>query len=284
MLFDMHNSACIAEKTPNCKGETMSTKAFTTATAVQNRNIGAVCDEREVEAALANLLGADMFTRSRRLSRLLRFLVEKHLAGAVRDTGEYAIGIAVFDRDPATYFTGEDPIVRVQVGRLREKLKAYYAGAGADAGLRFAIPVGSYMPTIARHSAAPAEAATDLLAVLPLSHSGDDPVAGAFARGLAEELGFQLFKGLGRKRVCYGTAAEASARLEGSVRVDGERIRATLRLVDALTGCIVWAGRFDRAAPNAIAVQEELATTVCRVLMPHLAQPAQAGALRIASA
>jgi TolB-like protein len=229
-------------------------------------------DALAVRAALAGLLAAPVFCRARRMSRLVRFLVEQHLAGAVRDTGEYAVGIAVFDRDPSSYSTAEDPIVRVQVGRLRVKLKSYYAGPGADCALRLVIPLGSYMPTFVPRSAAPAApAAGGLLAVLPLSHRSDDPLASAFARGLDDELGFQLFKGLAGQRISHGAAAAAAARLEGSIRVDGERIRATLRLVDAGGGAILWAGQFDRPGPCAIAVQEELAITVCDALLQHFA-------------
>jgi TolB-like protein len=227
-----------------------------------------------VSTALAEVLGSDLFSRASGMRRLLQFLVEKYCAGAVRDTSEYAIGIAVFGRDPATYSTGEDPIVRVQVGRLRDKLEAYYTGPGADSALRLAIPLGSYMPTIAPRIAPLPDSVVDLLAVLPLSHSGNDAAACAFARGLDDELGFQLFKGLGRKRVSHGAAAEASSRLEGSVRIEGNCIRATLRLVDAGAGCIVWVGQFDRPGPSAFAVQEELAMTVCGALVQHFALPA----------
>ncbi|MEC5218929.1 hypothetical protein RCH09_003904 [Actimicrobium sp. GrIS 1.19] len=101
-----------------------------------------------VRAALAEILASAGFARAQRMQELLRFLVEKQMTGAVRETSEYAIGIEVFERDAATYSTCEDPIVRVQIGRLREKLRHYYATAGAQTTLRFAIPVGSYMPTI----------------------------------------------------------------------------------------------------------------------------------------
>lgn len=57
------------------------------------------------------------------MSRLLAYLVERAITDCARDTSEYAIGIGVFDRDPLHYSPGEDPVVRVQVGRLRTKLK-----------------------------------------------------------------------------------------------------------------------------------------------------------------
>jgi hypothetical protein len=56
------------------------------------------------------------------MARLLIFLVNKTMTGAERETSEYAIGIEVFDKDPATYSTYEGSVVRVQIKRLRCKL------------------------------------------------------------------------------------------------------------------------------------------------------------------
>ncbi|HXA46897.1 MAG TPA: hypothetical protein VNW52_04650, partial [Burkholderiaceae bacterium] len=126
-------------------------------------------DALEIRAALAQVLASDTFVKSRRMCRLLRFLVEKQLINAIRDINEYSIGIEVFDRDPASYNTGDDPIVRVQIGRLREKLKAYYAAVGNNVNLQISIPIGHYMPVIRR----PGVGVTDfkhshMLAILPL--------------------------------------------------------------------------------------------------------------------
>jgi hypothetical protein len=86
----------------------------------------------EAQTALQLVLASSLFNNAPRRSCLLKFLVEKALSGAVWNTKEYIIGIEVFDRDPSTYCTNDDPIVRVQVGRLRETLKIYYATIGGD--------------------------------------------------------------------------------------------------------------------------------------------------------
>lgn len=231
----------------------------------------------QVTSALCQLLASPEFCKATRMRRLIRFLVEKELDTTAGGTGEYAIGIEVFDRDARSYATCEDPIVRVQVGRLRERLKLYYAATGAGADLRFSIPIGSYMPTISRHGGSDGHFPSDhLLAILPLLNFTQDLQGLVFTQGLNEELSYQMFKVFGHKIVSHTFAAPdrppgVSHVLEGSVRVNGERIRVSLRLVDAGAGCIAWSEQFDRCGPFAIAVQEELALAACAALERYFA-------------
>lgn len=104
----------------------------------------------EVQDALEQMLCSDVFIRARRMCRLLRYLVEQALAGKRRNTSEIAIGLEVFDRDPAEYYPAIDPVVRVQVGRLRERLQQYYARCPGQVSVQFSIPVGSYWPVFKR--------------------------------------------------------------------------------------------------------------------------------------
>ncbi len=240
--------------------------------------------ETDVLAALEMILANDMFIKSPRMSRLLDFLVEKAISGAVRDTNEYAIGIEVFDRDASTYNPSEDPIVRVQVGRLRAKLKAYYAILGVDSDIEISIPVGSYMPVIGRMNSVGANFKQDSMLAIPpfkcLSHHRD---AGHFTQGLNEELTHQLFKEFGKIILAHSfftsgnvdneswtlkdiSSAGVSHLLEGSIQIDAERIRATIRLVDVSVGCIAWSEQFDRNIFFAISHQEELASSICSAL------------------
>lgn len=231
---------------------------------------------KDVQSALERVLASQEFCKAQRTSRLLRFLVEKALADDVRETSEYAIGIAVFDRDSATYSTGDDPIVRVQIGRLREKLRAYYAAVGANTDLKFYIPVGSYMPVI-EHTAIPQlPFLHNRLAVAPLLHFSKDPDAAGFTHGLNEELMFQLFSKFGPKVLSHSLAATPAVTprgiqhlLEGSIRVDGELIRASLRLTDVGVGCIAWSEQFDCRRPLGISIQEQLSTAICSALQQY---------------
>jgi hypothetical protein len=73
--------------------------------------------EGEIQAArqqLERVLGSKLFTRSEQLSRLLRFLIEKHLAGRDDELKESVIGVEVFGRRP-DYDPKSDPIVRTEI-------------------------------------------------------------------------------------------------------------------------------------------------------------------------
>ena len=56
------------------------------------------------------------------------------------------IGLDVFGRKADSYDPAFDPIVRVQMGRLRSKLRAYYNGSGLPDLVRIDVPVGTYVP------------------------------------------------------------------------------------------------------------------------------------------
>lgn len=230
-------------------------------------------DPAEIRATLLQVLANPLFCKAPRLSRLLRFLVERYLSDTLQDTTEYGIGIDVFDRDPAFYSTGDDPIVRVQVGRLREKLKAYYSGAAGGGGVVISIPIGSYMPLIRRaDDSVEREKTRHLLAVQPLKNLTDDFACTLFAPGLNEELSCQLFKEFGNRVVTYSFskpggehshALYASHLLEGSVRIEGALMRVSVRLINAATGSIAWSEQLDRHTKPGIALQQDLAQTIC---------------------
>ena len=102
--------------------------------------------KEEIECALEQILRSHVFSRARRMCRLLRYLVEQGIAGAKRNTCEYAIGLDVFDREPAEYYPGNDPVVRIQVGRLRQRLAEFYACFPNQVQVHLSIPLGTYWP------------------------------------------------------------------------------------------------------------------------------------------
>jgi len=239
----------------------------------------------EVHRALATMLGSACFTRSQRMSRLLRYLVERTLDGQVRELNEYAIGIGVFDRDPSTYNPGEDPIVRVQIGRLRDKLQHYYTHEPLTPAVRFTIPLGNYMPQITRAEAAPTQATrrptVRVSAIRCITkHAEGCADSCHFAEGLGEELVHQLFQTLGGRVISHLAPEAASTStlqpthtLEASVRMEERLIRANVRLIDHDTGTLTWSEQYDRTLYSPIALEEELALSICEALKTHLAVP-----------
>ncbi|RON50153.1 hypothetical protein [Pseudomonas frederiksbergensis] len=240
----------------------------------------------EVEQVLALLLASPLFAKSRRMGGLLRFLVEHDLQFANTPLTEHAIGIAVFRRDPVVYCTGDDPVVRVQVGRLRRKLATYYATLGQHDPVRLNVPAGSYRLAYERlkpNVRSQQHPVVQLQQFTCITHDGGD-----FTRGLCEELSCRLFESFehtqtrgnhvlmnvprssikalvpGRGRGRYS--------LEGSVRVEPARVRASVRLIDVDQGRIRWSEQFDRNRPYGIATQEDLAESICLSLTGYFAQ------------
>ena len=99
--------------------------------------------EADVRAELDRILASKGFTSAGRISKLLRHVVNKTLAGATDQLKEYSVGIEVFERDEK-YDPRLDSIVRVEAGRLRTKLDEYYNGEGAASRMRITLPRGGY--------------------------------------------------------------------------------------------------------------------------------------------
>ena len=103
--------------------------------------------EDEVRRQLDRLLASAPFANAGRMSRFLKFVVERTLAGDAERLKEYVIGVEVFDRD-TDYDPRVDSIVRVEAARLRSKLAEYYAGEGRGDAVVLGLPKGGYAAVI----------------------------------------------------------------------------------------------------------------------------------------
>ncbi len=129
--------------------------------------------DADVRAEVQRVLASKGFANAGRLSRLLRYVVDKTLAGEADQLKEYAVGIEVFDRDNH-YDPRLDSIVRVEAGRLRSRLDEYYNGEGATAAVRITLPRGAYVAQFAATAEPAAKPPIDLPAhprALAPSHS-----------------------------------------------------------------------------------------------------------------
>jgi TolB-like protein/Flp pilus assembly protein TadD len=191
--------------------------------------------ESEGQAArrqLEKVLASPGFARNERLSRFLRFVVDRHLDGRDGELKESLIGIEVFGRIPG-YDPKKDPIVRTEASRLRARLSEYYVGEGKADLLVIELPKGGYLPALkaiaderestpkrqpwnSRTLAVAAVAAGVVLiaaglvwwrlqpvqpiaiAVLPLDNLSHDPANDYFSDGLTDELirNLSLIEGL----------------------------------------------------------------------------------------
>jgi serine/threonine-protein kinase len=96
-----------------------------------------------VEEELARILASEVFSRSERMSRFLRYVVGQALEDTPQSLKEFTIGCEVFDRD-GDYDPRYDPVVRVEARRLRAKLAEYYDTVGRDDPILIEIPKGGY--------------------------------------------------------------------------------------------------------------------------------------------
>jgi Tfp pilus assembly protein PilF len=94
------------------------------------------------------------FSQSPQLSAFLRFIVLQTLAGRADSIKGYAIATVALGR-PDTFDPQQDPIVRVQAGRLRRALASFYDHDGAKDPLRIELDRGTYVPKFVRNTPAP---------------------------------------------------------------------------------------------------------------------------------
>jgi len=178
------------------------------------------------------------------------------------------------------------------MGRLRSKLRAYYSGPGAMDRLRIEVPLGAYVPAFtnagsvayAGVAAAVTQPAVESqrIAVLPIVNMSADEENQYFCDGLTEELinhlaqirhlrvvartsSFQ-FRGAARDIREVGRLLDVSKVLEGSVRKSGNRIRATVQLINVADGCHLWSERYESDLSDIFAIHENISRAVQRSL------------------
>src|SRR3984957_5900862 len=175
-------------------------------------------EPQAVRRHLDRALASANFARNERLSRFLRFVVERHLAGRDDELKESVIAMEVFgNRD---YDPKQDSIVRTEAGRLRARLAEYYVGPGSGEPVVFELPKGGYVPVFRRMEEAPAprknafrqawllsmlavcgvallaagwwwvhtKSTPIAIAVLPLQNLNQDTASDYFADGLTDEV------------------------------------------------------------------------------------------------
>ena len=92
-----------------------------------------------VREQLQRIVASRIFSRAERSSHLLRFLVEKALGGAGIELGEHLIAVEVLGRS-ASFTPDTDAIVRVEAGRLRQRLQTYYQELGDKDPVKIDLP------------------------------------------------------------------------------------------------------------------------------------------------
>lgn len=100
----------------------------------------------ECSRQVQRILQSQTFRNAATLQQLLQFLTVRALGGGDPEPlKEYIIGVEAFGR-PQDFDPKTDTIVRVQIHRLRQKLKEYYESDGRTDPVLVDIPKGHYLP------------------------------------------------------------------------------------------------------------------------------------------
>jgi adenylate cyclase len=109
-----------------------------------------------IQGQLERILGSPQFRDSLRLTRFLTFVVATTLAGKSGCIKAYTIATQALDRD-TDFDPQNDPIVRVEAGRLRQALARYYAKDGRDDPVLIDLPRGTYVPSFRPRAGGPSQ-------------------------------------------------------------------------------------------------------------------------------
>ncbi|WP_455274407.1 adenylate cyclase [Rhizobium herbae] len=292
--------------------------------------------QEEVRAQLERILSSREFPSGGRGAAFLKYVTEETLAGRAHRLKAYSVAIEVFNRSAG--FSQDDPVVRIEAGRLRRVIERYYLIAGQNDPVRIDIPKGGYVPTFTWNDA-PIEATGDelnedvpgrgafgwrrlgwsvlamvvafvcaglgyyagvltgpatgrsvgqvpdepTLVIAPFADLGDGPQAARYAAGLTEELltalpRFKEITVFGRetsKALPPGVEASqvrdglgAHYLLAGGVRVAGDKVRVTVRLVNTSNGSILWSQDYDQDLDTheLLTIQSDVASKVATAI------------------
>lgn len=114
-------------------------------------NTVSITDKEQLLAEVEKIATSSVLQNSESLCRLLRYLARHTVHHPGIHLKEYQIATEVFGRPP-DFDPQADSTVRVQVGRLRQKLQEYYHSEGARDLVQVELPKGSYALEIHRPS------------------------------------------------------------------------------------------------------------------------------------
>lgn len=226
-----------------------------------------IASER-VRAQLEKILASAPFSRSERLRRFLRYIVEVKLSGRLALLRELPLGMDVFERgtdfDPRL-----DPIVRIDARRLRARLTGYYEGEGAFDEVEIILGRGGYVPSFQLRETVHCEAnpaiRQRLLAVLPFESWGAAADCKHFGKVLTEEIvsalgqipGWRIRVG-SSEGVPWDAAEAPETIVRGSIRRSGTSVRVAVNIVDGADGSLLFSRGFGRRETEGCELQEDV--------------------------
>ncbi|MEZ5535198.1 MAG: hypothetical protein R3F02_06190 [Thiolinea sp.] len=174
-------------------------------------------DHSTLQAELNRVLSSRCFRSRKRLCKFLSYIVEETLQGRRGGINQYSIAINAFGK-AADFDAGDNPLVRVQAGRLRTRLQEYYDTEGRFNPIQIDVPSGSYCPVFERRKMlSPGSALTDGLreisqsqgpgiVCIPRSFAVDETVGWPFINRLTRD----YVTALSRFNYCQVMLADAA--------------------------------------------------------------------------
>ncbi len=102
--------------------------------------------DRDMLVQAEHVLRSETLQNCETLRKLLKFLAEKSAVGEADQLKEYTIAVDALAK-PSTYDPRHDSAVRIQIGRLRQKLAEYHRTEGKDDPLVIDLPKGHFKLT-----------------------------------------------------------------------------------------------------------------------------------------
>lgn len=99
--------------------------------------------EETIREQVERIRASGTFHNKEALRRLLAYLADRSADGTADGLKEYSVGVAVFGK-PESYDPQIDSSVRVQVGRLRQKLEEYYTTEGRNDPVVIDLPLRQF--------------------------------------------------------------------------------------------------------------------------------------------
>lgn len=103
----------------------------------------------EGRAELERLLGDSRFHATERAKCILTYLAERRFQGCEEAVKAYSIALDVLGRN-ASFDASSDPIVRIEMSRLRSSLTQYYEAFGQECPVSIEVPIGRYLAVFSR--------------------------------------------------------------------------------------------------------------------------------------
>jgi len=248
--------------------------------------------EAAILEQLDRILRHEDFHATDKMRDFLRFVVEETLAGNARLLKGFTIAREVFGRNE-DFDAAQDPVVRIQAGRLRRAMERYYLTAGRRDPILIEIPKGGYVPVFTAGPAhgsetgkrgagevASSEKAWPYILVLPFETLASDPQAAYLGTGLATELciglgscpEFRVMLSQTQVPEVPGDRLQPDFIVRGTVQQNGEECKVVVQLLSASTGEQLWIDSLKSTLndSNLIAFQENAARTItARIASAH---------------